>query len=258
MAGYLLAGWDFGLIGTTEMRFSDDGGSFTITYNSGTYAHRDLSAAMGGGNYLAWITKLIADMNATSSGAGVYTGSWSATTGLYTIAYSAGNFTMTFDVLTSRIRMGQILGFAANQSGASSYVSTRTPYYFLALARDGMASYTRPFEVAGQTQRVVSINANAYSIGPTTYEKRIKGKLRFNTLAKVHADQASASVPWTYEHLLQHARAHEPVLISTTSTGDLVVKMIDAEFSEEARTPVWQDYHALWDLQIHAQRIRSI
>lgn len=257
MAGFIVAGWDFARLGEHDLRLTDDGGTYTIDYTAGTYAHRDLQSVMGTGFYDDFAGKLAADMTARP-GAGTYTVTWSAITLKYTLSYSAGNFSIDFTSTTFRQRMGQMLGFSANVSGASSYVSTRIPYYALALARDGVSNYSRPYETRGQTVRGVSVNASAYSIGPATYEKRISGKFRFMGLSAVHAETALSGTPWTYEHLLQHARCVEPVYIETTTTDLLVCKFVDSEFHEEARVPVWNDYHALWDVKFEVQRLGQL
>ena len=252
MAAYLLAGFDIERIGTHTLAFSDDGGSHSFSLVDGTYALRDLSSVMGAGLYTAIAAKIQAEMNAASDGAGAYTVTWSSTTYAFTIAYSGGNFGMTLTGTDAAARMGRLLGFSANASGAASYTSTRTPYYVLALAKEGPADYSRDYEVSGQTKRQASAGARAFSIGPRRYERRTKFDLQFNTLASTFADKATASAPWTYEHLVQHARCHEPIVLAY-SAESLVYKLVKGEFDEDARKSVWGDYHGRWHLGVEGQ-----
>lgn len=252
MAAYLLAGFDFARLGTHTLAFSDDGGAASFSLTTGTHALRDLSSVTGLGTYTSIAAKIAAEMNAASAGAGTYTATWSSTTYRFTIAYSAGNFSLTLSGSDAALRMGRLLGFSTNQSGAASYVSTRTPYYVLALAKAGPADYSRDFEVPGQVRRQVSGNGRAFSIGPRTFERRTKLALKFNTLSSTFADEATAAAPWTYEHLVTHARAHQPILLSYPAE-DLVFKLVKPEFDEDARNPPWQDYHGLWHLGIEGQ-----
>jgi hypothetical protein len=258
---YLLAGWDFARFESSD-QFNitvtpSAGAPQAITETSGTYAHRDLQAVTGSGYYDDFATRLKSKLDALAPSR-VYTVTWAAATG-YTMSVGGG---ATFAIAFNNTRSSQLLGFSGNLSAAASHASDRTPYYYLALARDGLSKYSRPFERAEQTKRVISSSGNAYSIGPATRERGLKGTLRFQTLATVFADEAASSVPWTYEHLVQHARCWEPLLLSlgpsSSPTEDLVVKLIRGEFDDEARNPVWNDYHGKWDLPLDLQYLGAL
>jgi hypothetical protein len=79
----------------------------------------------------------------------------------------------------------------------------------------------------------------------------------FQTLAATFAAEASASAPWTYEDLLDHIGALEPVLLSYTG-GDIIYQMIDPEFSEDARSSAFGDYHGRWHLRVEGQYLGAL
>ena len=252
---YLLTGFDFARIGTHTLAGSDDGGAFSVSYTSGTYAHRDCSSVTGASTYTAFATTLKTNLDAQSAGAGTYTVTW-ATTG-YTIAYSSGNFSLTFTGSTAATNAGALLGFSANQTGAATYSSTRTPYYYLALSRSSVAKFSRPFERSGQTVRQTSVNGNAYSVRPATRVKEVAFDIRYQALATVFLAEATAAVPWTYEALLAHVGAWEPARL-VTDDDDIVYKYLEPDFSDEAREPEWNDYHARWRLHVLGQYLGAI
>lgn len=244
---YLAAGWDFARLSTT---FSVDvaesgGGSGTLTRTTGTYCHTDLQSVMGSGSYDDFAGWLKSALDAISGR--TYTVTFNTATGTYSINCSFP-FTLTFNNTASR----QLLGFAGDSGPLAFHTSTIASTYYLLLARDGIADYTREYEVGGQTQRAVSTNATAYSIGPMTYEKRMKFTMRFNTLARTFESQAASSAPWTYQDLIEHVRAIEPVLLAYTGES-IVYKYVKPEFDDGSRKPVWNDYHALWDLPVEVQ-----
>lgn len=266
---YLLAGFDLERLGTMAVAVDDGNESGTATISEGTFAHRALTSATVTG-YLAFPSAVGDALDAilTTSGSVV---SFTAATLSYSIALDTPNsldFTEVTLGSTAGHRLAAALGYTYQHaqasggsssapyditlSGAASYTSNVTPYYALALAKAGPSDYSRDYETSGQTRRQVSANGTAYSIGPRTYERRTKFGLRFNTLAGVFADEASTSAPWTYEHLVKHARAHQPILLSY-SAEDLVYKLVKAEFDEDARKAVWKDFHGLWDLSVEGQ-----
>lgn len=279
MAAYLLTGWDTARTGAMSVSASDGTNSGTATLTTGTYAHRDLSAVMGTGEYTDLVTELNARLDAVLTTNGFDTVSWSSSTLKYTLT-SSPNVALDFRSSTlgsdAGQRLAQALGFTYQHasatggsagdpydirlSGAATYVSNVVPAYALALARDGVSDYSRPFVPSGQIVRQVSRRATSYAMGPTTLEKRWKGVLRFNALANVHASEADASVaPWTYEDLLEHAGAWEPALLSYSGEADdMVFRFIDPEFSDQARVPVWSNYHGKWDLKITGQYLGRI
>lgn len=263
MAAYLLAGFDTARLGGMEFAFENASGIGGGTI-SGTLAHRDLSPVMGTGEYTALVDAVAAGMMRPGAPALAF----STTTLRYTFTFSEETAVYFGALGTAGKNLAAALGFdythpqASGGSASDPYnimlsagdsaTSSVAPFYLLELARPGPADYSRPFEVSGQTRRQVSSNGQAFSLGPRTYEERVKFSLRFNTLASTFAREAEASAPWTYEHLVKHARCHEPILFSYPAE-ELVYKNVRGEFDEEARKSVWQDFHKRWNLHVEGQ-----
>lgn len=256
MAAYLHAGFDTDRIGVFSVPVTDADGSRTATVTASTYCHTDISSAATG--YSDFATAVATALNAGATGT-----PWGVAWTLadhYTLTYS-GTATLSFSSAAND-NMAHALGFNTGvnygfTSGFPTQTSPLTPYYHLDLSRDGVSDYSRPYEKAGQLKRQMSTAGNAYSLGPATYEKHVDFQIGFQSLATVFAAEATSTVPWTYEDLLEHARAWEPILLHTTTIDD-VFKMREAEFSEDARKPVWSNYHSKWHLKVRGQFLGSL
>ncbi len=256
MAAYLHAGFDIERIGVFSVPVTDADGSRTATVDASTYCHTDISSVESG--YGDFATAVAAALNAGATGT-----PWGVAWTLadhYTLTYS-GTATLAFSSAATN-HLAHALGFNTGvdygfTSGFPTQTSPIVPYYHLGLSRDGVTSYSRPYEKPGQLKRQMSTKGNAYSIGPRTYEKHLDFRIAFQTLASVHALEAAAAAPWTYEDLLEHARAWEPILLHTDTIDD-VYKNREPEFTREARKPVWDNYHAKWHLEVRGQYLGSL
>lgn len=250
---YLMAGFDLALIGTVQFTVTDDDiTSQAFTFTTGTYAHRDMSSVMGSGEYTEFWATVEAAVNAASTD--THTISYNAST--YEVTWSTDASVLFIDFMHAdadvNTRSKALIGFTADRSGATSYSSQVRPYYVLELARDGVSDFSDDFEPEGQTRREVSVNATAYSVEPLSYEVHTDLKLRFQTRASIFKRAASSAEPWTYRHMVEHCRAREPILHSY-NVEDTVLKLVEPEFTQDLRRPVWNDYHALWDVRVIGQ-----
>lgn len=258
---YLATGFDLSRVGSMSVALDDATDSGTATIATARYCHRDLTALssiLGSGNFADLATQLSTQIAAT-----LPTNSGSAA-----VALASGAYTLTFGATCSLDftsaagqRLAAALGFTADHangagtgysvtlSGATSYVSNVTPYYYLALARDGMTAWSRPYDVAGQTKHVSTTKANGYGIGPTTKTKHIDLRLAFQSLASVFPNEALAAAPWTFQDLVDHVGAWEPILFSS-SADEFVFKDREGDFTQERRQPVWGNYHAAWHVEV--------
>jgi hypothetical protein len=249
MPAYLYSSWNLGRIGPIALQLVDDDGTETVRLTTGTFAHVNLSSVVTG--VTAFASGLQTALN-VGPRAGKYSVTWAVATG-YTVGYTGSASAVSFSAVTATegVRMRRILGFSGNFS-AFPAVSDVRPFYVLDLARDGLSGFSRDFEVSGQTQRQVSVKGNAFTVSPLTHERRFKGRTRFMPRARVFASEATTAVPWTFEHLLQHARCREALLLDMP--GDRIVyRSVNGEFDEASRKPVFGDFHGLWDLAIEGQ-----
>ncbi|MGE0400845.1 MAG: hypothetical protein AB7T06_29310 [Kofleriaceae bacterium] len=270
---YLMTGFNLARVGSMSFNEVDDGtdsGTPVLVASSGRYAHRDLSSVMGSGLYTSFASAVQSALNAVLTTHGC-TVTFSASTLRYTLTFAGGPTLVDFSS-TAGFRLAAALGFTYAHadasggsssdpwnfalSGASSYVGNALPWYLFELGRDGVSVYSRAYESRGQTKRVMSSSSNAYSRGPTAREKRVDWTVRFENLETVFADEDAAS-EWAYEDLITHARAHEPILLHT-STLDVVAKNMEGDFHDGARKPVWNDFHGKWDLPFLGQYLGAL
>lgn len=269
---YLVTGFDLNRVGSMSCVVDDGTDDGTATVTVARYCHRDLtslSARLGSGNYDDFATALDAALTAvlTTHGATV---SVNLATGVYTLGVNA-SASPNFDFTSGAgQRLAQALGFhasggsvgagtiggtdyACTLSGATSYTSNVKPYYWIELARDGMTSWSRPYDVAGQTKHVSTTKGNGYGIGPTTKTQHVDLKLAFQGLASVFSQESTTEVPWTIEDLMQHVGAWEPIALSTTADEFVFTDREGGDFTDERRTPQWNSYHAYWTIDVRGQ-----
>jgi len=277
---YLAAGFNTVRIGTMACKVTDAGGNGTATVTAGKWCHRDLtslSAKLGSGNYGDLATELKARIDALPTTA-MDALTIDLSTGAYTLDFALET-TVDFTTATlgdnSGLRLAEALGFDYTHenatfisesdpyniylSGAAIYTSSVTPYYYLALARDGLTHTDGwpPYAQAEQTKGVITTLGNGYGISPATRIMMCDFKLGFMTQASVFAENASAAVPWTYEDLVTHAGRWEPVALSTTDV-EFVYRDVVGDLSKAQRKAVFDAYHALWNLNVSAQFIGYI
>lgn len=272
---YLMTGLSVARVGALAAAIDDGLDPGTAELASGTYAHRDLSGAGGvAASYtdLATAVQLAMSTVLTTLGATV---TFSLSTLRYTVTFGGSG---VIDFRTATLgddrgkRMAAALGFNyahANAvggsasdpfnfflSGAVSFTSNVAPYYLFELSRDGISDYEPPYEKEGQTKRVESSLGNAFSIGPRTRVQHVDWTVRFQTRETV-LSRYSADEAWTYEDLVKHARAWEPILLHTTEL-DLVCLNREGDFHRRARQPEWSNYHGRWSLPFRGQYVGEI
>lgn len=257
--------WDFARAESAtgaSVRITDDGGTVEITpFATGTYAHTDLQSVMGTGSYDDFATALKNALDTASSGAGVYSVTWSGTTG-YTVAYSNGNFSLTFtttSVAAQGTYMRKILGMSGNRSGAATYSSQVRPYYVLYPVVSGRSEVSDDYEPDDLVQEAVSDSGTAYDISVLTAPKHIDwmqvgdqdvpstAYTAFGGGTALHKRISPTATPWTYEHAFEHHRTgFDPILVVDGSES-LVCKMRGNKASFHPKRMGAADYD-LWSL----------
>ena len=243
----------------------DDTGTATIT--PGRYCHRDitaLSSRLGAGNYADLATEFKARIDAVLPTSGPSTVTIDLATGAYTLAFAkdtAVDFTEATLGNESGLRLAEALGFTGAHPDATgsgyditltlqdTYTSDVTPYYYLSLARDGL-THTEgwpPYQIAGQTKTIATTKGNGYGISPTTKLQLAEVKYGFQTQASIFDLNATAAAPWTYQALVTHAGAWEPIVLATTALN-YVYKDRVGDFGRDERTSVWNAFHSLWNI----------
>lgn len=220
------AGWDFDEIGSLGIFVTEQpsAATYLISVTTGTYCHTDLTTVLGTLNYDDLAAQLQGLLTAAQVNITTWTVVWNATTMAYTFTASGGAQTsvdLTFDASGGNTLGRQITGFSANQTGALTYASDVRPYY-VASVRVGAASYgtgPREFEPAGIAEGAEADDGSQFAVSRTTAPSYRDFSITTETEAATRIRSAPdgttpGDVPWTWQHLWQHARADEPLLIA--------------------------------------------
>jgi len=242
----------------------------TAAVADGRYCHVNISSVMSTGLYTA-LALAVQEAGNVASPSGDFAVSFSTTTRRYTISNAASPFVMDM-TSTAGQRLAKALGFTASNplGSGSGYACTITsvdtdavsdvlPYYLVPLARDEPAKFAPEYEPSGMVKRARTTNANAVSVEPISIEELIDLQCWFMPIANVQARSATAAQPWTIQHCIRHARAHEPLLFDFVATGDFVVKLTEGSacFTKEAREVAFAqgDYQGLWHYKFDALQL---
>lgn len=219
------AGWDFDKVGSFSLQFTDSGGSDTITISTGQYCHTDITSVMGNGVYSDFATKLQADLNASGTLAGAYTVTY---TGGTTAAFASGsegyriqcdeNFT-TAD--PSGTLAGQILGLTGAVGSTQDKWCDVRPYYTVVASGGAKSAVTDDYEPDNVADGGWSLGGSHYTVSAQTAITFHDFDLQYEAKAATFKRDAVASVPWTYQHLWEHCRGDEPMLVAD-GTDDTV------------------------------------
>lgn len=268
---YVLAGFDLNRIGSMSAVLNDGTDNDTSTVTAARYCHKDLtslSSVLGSG-YGAFGTAVTSAWDATLTTTSVVV-SQSLSTGVYTLNFNGVTTSVDFTTAAGQ-RLAQALGFTADHadgagsgyactlSGASSYASNVTPYYYLALAKDGVAIYSRPFDLQGQTKVAATTGGKAYVKRPMTKVRMIDFRYSFQALAATFSEEAdSTTAPWTYYDLVETcASVGEPIYVNATAVS-FVYKDLKPDFSKDRRQNVFEPAHTHWHLDVNGLYMGAI
>lgn len=271
------AGWDYARIGSGTFTLTASTGAHgadTVTWNTGTYSHIDLSSVTGTSTYVSWATTLQTYLNSLGGGRPTYTVTFSTTTMRYSFSASSGTLALAFPATAAGTRAKHILGFSADVAATSSpIVSDLRPYYAIRAAVEGPSAYTFYKEDGSKiASDIADDGVSQYGITPRTLAKFIEWEQRMESQsapasqltsgvassgAGVRTGDASSAVPWTWEHFFQHVRLWEPFAFhNTTGPAGIVCKM-RKEASFFSPVMVTSDLSSLWNIPIKALYLGS-
>ncbi len=220
MALHIECGWDQAVVGTSSIRLTEDPGGTpdTITGSVGalTWCHRNLSGVLGSGNYQSFPTQLENALDAASANGYTYNVVFNSTTLRYTISAGSGE---DFDIeynsgTTAEVRMFQILGLAGASAGSTStYTGTRVPYYVIGSAMGAASEKTDDYEPPGIVEGSFSDSGQDFSVSRTASPVFSDFSLAFEAKSASFKREATTTVPWTYQHMWEHARGTEPFVV---------------------------------------------
>jgi hypothetical protein len=135
----------------------------------------------------------------------------SSTTGKITIAYADATFSLTWTTAAGR----DFLGFAADQSGGTTYTGTQTPMYLIepSLKKVSRVSYFNEAENIATHVAPDDGRSRGFGMSRPRGLWNVDFVQEFETKEKSRLLSAQASHPFTFDHLKQHCRGQYPFLV---------------------------------------------
>lgn len=266
----LFTGWgfDFVHIGTFSLVVTDPGGTSTITGDSNgitrsngaaadvvesavtTWCPVSLAAAISA--YAAFPTILGTALTNDTQLSGTFTVTLDQATGLYTLKRT-GNTSWTIDAGTNALARN-VLGLATSgaissaSDGAGNHqiVSARRPYYVILGTRGGRSDLEGPEEPDDISEEAEDDAGEHYGISVDTAAEYWRWVIAAEPEAATRKSKATASVPWTWQHAIQHARNIYPFgLIDSSESIACYLLKESAPFRGER---LWPNFEATWNI----------
>lgn len=179
--------------GTTVQRPDPDDAPITLGYSPLTTALKTALELIG---------------NAT------YTVTFNPTTERITIAASGGGVT-AFALSGYSDLARRALGFTANKSLALSYAADRAPYYWMKTSEGGLTEYFRDEEEESEIgEDLRSHGADVYGLDQDELPMKFDAVVPLEPRAKLWTEDASATVPWTWQRFFRYSRQMTPTAIA--------------------------------------------
>lgn len=236
----ICAGWDLGRIGGFSLQFTDTGGSDTIAISTGTYAHESMANVLGSGNYAEFATALQTALNASGTLNGTFAVTWSSVTYQYTIASTVA-FTTADPTGTIA---GQILGLTGAVASTTSKTSDVRPYYVIDAAMGCKSRASDDYEPPGVAEGDWTIGGSHYSVSVAAAVTFHDFTLTYESKAATFKRAATAAVPWTYQHLWEHCRGSQPLMVTDdvdTAGAVHYLRADGASWKPERAVADWDD-----------------
>lgn len=254
----------------------DDGSAAEARLATGTFGHTSIATVVDVEGttvsryslYTAFATAFQTLLNDTTTGSGAYTVTYNGTTG-YTVAYDAGNFSLTFSTVTTAaegVLLRQILGFSGDVSGAASYSSDVRPYFVIIPTIEGRSSMSDEIEPDDIVQEAVADDGTAYGVARdtvevwSTWQQTAETNSAPSTFSSegtpVFQRSATSAVPWTYQHAWRHAReGDQPFLVLDTGTSESAVHAFRADGAAFKPVRFAAPDYPLWSLDFKTRLI---
>jgi hypothetical protein len=234
---YYEFGFDVEIVGAFAFPFENSFGAYEITLVDGTYAHTFFEA--DGGfyeNFYGVLANYLNDPSALSPAA--FDVSWSRETG-YTIT-SSDPFEVNFSAASDAdagARAAALLGFSGDLSGSNTYSSDVRPSYFIVPAIGARTKPSDEKEPPGVTSEGVTDSGGTCQRSRRSSEihddweqagedmRDVSGGA-FEAGTPVYRRQATAAVPWTYQHAwAHHKKGFDPFIAADDDLGETVHRM---------------------------------
>ena len=221
-----------------------------VTISSGKFCHQDISSVDGASEY----TALEDAINAALSTAGVTTVTVEyLSTGYYRLNRVSGTPSVTCgadEADAAHARMGQVLGF---QSSPGTIGATENgdalPYFSLLSEMGGKSADSDDYEATSYSEDSEAEDGSAFGISTTGRAIYADWMCRMEPRAVVYEREATAAVPWTWQHFYRHCAVVHPFLVSD-DFGDETVHKLRAGEDRFKPAHVQPDFRDLFDLSV--------
>lgn len=242
----IVAGFDTAEFGTLTFSGNSGGGAVETDVTAGTYCAETMASISAVSGYTSFATAVAAAMT-TSMGDSV-TGSFNTSTLAYTFTRAAGNATWTIgaDEGDADIaRLGRFCGFSTSLSGTDSITSDVTPWFVIETAIDGKSKVTDEYEPDGILSVAEADDGSSYSVSRVTAPIYEDWRFKFESLAATFKREATSSVPYTFQHFVEHVRAAHPFWVR--NADDSAVYKMRAKGAIFTPARVTEDFDNHWD-----------
>lgn len=241
------AGFDTRRLGGLTFRVTEATGpsTFSVSIPDKRLAHFLLIGSFGDG-YEVTANVLKAELDAGSPNAWTYTVTYSHTAGTFTISASGGNIALDFNSDgQASVNARQALGFGATSANASSHTSPAKAFYVIHTLHDGLSNVSEDYEPHGIVRGVISDSGQSFAVAPLAAPVHFDFRVPFERKQAVFKHEATATVPWTFEHLFEHCRGDLPFRVSWVYSPLHLLRPEGASFRP---TRAWDDFDDAWHI----------
>jgi hypothetical protein len=231
-------GFDVEIVGALSFPVENAFGTNEITLIDGIYSHSSFESDFLGTLYNHFGDTLASLLNEPSGlSPATFDVVWSRETG-YTLN-SSDAFEINFSAASdpdAGARAAALLGLSGDVTGSSSYSSDVRPTYFMIPAIDGRTKPSDEKEQPGVTSEGVADSGGTCQRSRRMLEifsdweqagedMREFAAAAFEAGTPVYIRQATAAVPWTYQHAWAHHKKGFDPFVVADDTGETVHRM---------------------------------
>lgn len=225
--------------------FSDGGGANALSWSTGQYAHIDLSSA--GVSHTEWAAQLQSSLNAVMSE--TFTVTYSVTNRQYTIA-ATGAFTTT----AQSTDFAALMGLSGLITSTTSKVSDVNVFYARPVVAGALSDMSGPEEPGGVAEEADAGASTHYGLADADVPELRRFTISHEAKAVALKDEALAADPWTWEHLIEHARNVEPIATYDGTTTITYYQLADSASKRGWLQRAVPNYDEWWSLQFSTRR----
>jgi len=192
------------------------GGARTVESAVTQWAHEDMSSILTVYDDFAGILKTALDNASNTHGNGwTYTVTWDSSAFTYAISAGGANaFTLAFAVHgDDGTRFRNLLGHDGDIGPGFTATSDVRPYYINDAAGGAKSNVSDDYEPPEVASGGFTLGGLFFTVSADEVAKWYDFDLMFEDHAATAKRKVTAAVPWSFEHLWEHNRGTEPLLV---------------------------------------------